>query len=67
MAIPEWTMTPQEFLTGVHNHAVIEKLTPDADYPTHYYAATRTWQGPLRPDYPTARADLLDHLKAIRA
>jgi hypothetical protein len=28
----------------------------------HYVAKTSVWEGPPRPDYMAARADLLDHL-----
>ena len=32
-----------------------------------YVAWTRVWEGPARPDYPAARADLLDRIAARRA
>lgn len=32
------------------------------EVPTCYIARTINWEGPPRPDYMAARADLLDHL-----
>jgi len=53
----EETMTPEEYLTGKHDHGIIER--PQGGY----VAATRTWQGPVRPEWTAAHADLMDKLQ----
>jgi len=52
-------MTLNDYLSGDYDNGVIE--TPKNEY----IAATRIWQGPVRPDYPSAQADLLDHLQGV--
>lgn len=43
-----------ELLTGKIDRAILQRGK-------HYIAWTKTWEGPARPDYAAALADLRDH------